>query len=357
LTLLWARLVTLNRFEFLHTLTTPPVEGIHNALIAFLQTSSSGVWTPDEEATNSPFLLNWYRGNWIRQEEGRWTPREADVDLSRQKVIRTWPMQLEVTIQPSPVDFKVALRHLVFGSPTPFNECESESLREPWRLFFRKEAEELSRYLQKAYVLDAAPVVEEVEVPALPFHGQNSVEGRGGDSSVFASMVFGFLAILTLLVVVAVNESSSPVRATNVPLQAERAAKDGSFTAWISAIDGGRRVIHAARPRTGSARLGEKYVAVVQIEVPETVESYPLSDLKAFGIDFGGKRQFLTYFVVDANRKVSLPTSPTIIPTAGVVQIVLDPTVDRAHFDKGLMLESRILGESVELLWPSDAWP
>ena len=101
------------------TIVLPVVDGIHEAIIAFLQTSEHGVWAPDSEMSSNAFQLHFIRGNWGRSFFGfgsKRVPENVDFDPDDYCVPHSKPMLLEVTIRPSPENIRVALRFAIYSS-------------------------------------------------------------------------------------------------------------------------------------------------------------------------------------------------------------------------------------------------
>ena len=149
--------------EFLHTILMPPVDSIHEAIVAFLQTSDCGTWEVDDTVTSSQFVLHFVRGNWTRSFFGLGThrvPAGIEHDSNLKVKHRTKPMLLEITLRPSPNEVRIRLRHSVFCDIS-VPRREEEHYVASWKNVVRQEVDALRRYLEQCFHLDDTPRLEE----------------------------------------------------------------------------------------------------------------------------------------------------------------------------------------------------
>ena len=149
--------------EFLHTILMPPVDSIHEAIVAFLQTSDCGTWEVDDTVTSNQFVLHFVRGNWTRSFFGlgtRRVPEGIDYYSKLEVKRRTKPMLLEITLRPSPNEIRIRLRHSVFCA-TSIPRREKECYVEFWKTVVRQEVDSLRHYLEQCFHLDDTPRLEE----------------------------------------------------------------------------------------------------------------------------------------------------------------------------------------------------
>lgn len=147
---------------FRHFVVLPPVEDVHQTLVAFLATSEQGTWQVNDQVLNTPYVLHFRRGNWRRAWFGfsvTLTPGMCDVDSSGRNVPETRPMKLTITARPSPKDIRLVMLFSVFSMVT-YEEPKNQRYVEYWADRITKEVKDLSEYLRKCYSLSESPRCE-----------------------------------------------------------------------------------------------------------------------------------------------------------------------------------------------------
>jgi hypothetical protein len=150
------------QIDFENALVLPMVEGIHQTIIAFLQTSEFGSWRSDSKQVSNPFKLHLVRGNWGRSFFGFGSnriPLECSVGNDGKFVPRTKPMILEITIRPSPNELRVMVRHSAFAKL----EVRRKDYKEHWTYwdwYVRQEINALRQYIKDCHDLADAPRLE-----------------------------------------------------------------------------------------------------------------------------------------------------------------------------------------------------
>ncbi len=137
------------------TIVLPLVDNIHQVLIAFLRTSEFGEWLVDEEKQSDHFSMFFIRGNWKKSVFGLGGKRVP----GEWSAIRSVPMQLHVSIRPSPQDVTVRLTHTAsLRTSDAFYGRDKLRLREA----VDDEVNSLHAYLRKCYDLPDEPrLIEE----------------------------------------------------------------------------------------------------------------------------------------------------------------------------------------------------
>jgi hypothetical protein len=176
-----------NRIDYSHKLLIPPVEGIHQALAAFLQTSDQGRWSIDDQETSTPFAMLFRRGSW--QVQAKWfggattlSPLTGEPDGLGGVMSRTKPMRLEVTVRPSPDDIQIGLRHSVCYPEHAYQVMSIAERREYWLPVIEAEVSELRAYLRKFYQFDVLPSLEPDPIDANRAAGKAEVEQTKNDA-------------------------------------------------------------------------------------------------------------------------------------------------------------------------------
>ncbi len=142
--------------EFNHRLVIPVVDGIHEAIVAYFQTSREGPWECDASKKNTRFAVYFIRGNWGSSILRRaLVARDCDVNSQGEFVPKTKPMKLSVLLRPSPQDITIELSHEVF-SRRRVHASDLKEYQSYWAHVVKKEVLALRAYLEKCYSLDGS---------------------------------------------------------------------------------------------------------------------------------------------------------------------------------------------------------
>ncbi len=147
--------------EITHTydMTLPVVDGVHEVLLAFFQTSKHGPWALSLESPNTQFHLVFRRGDWVKPMLGlspNLAPAAYKTDHRGKVLPRTQPMTLDVLLRPSRSSIDVNLHYnIALRKPVPF--YQRGDFDKYWTTYVREEIEALCKYLTDCFDLPELP--------------------------------------------------------------------------------------------------------------------------------------------------------------------------------------------------------
>lgn len=140
--------------EFSWELNLPVGDDIHQAVVTFLRTSSSGIWQQNTDEKSDALVMHFRRGDWGKA-------------VFSKKLVPGWPkrpdlcaMTLRVTVRPTPQDMRIGLHFVACLPSAPTSVVAPIELRKfnnAIELHCAREAEDFANYLHRYYQIELPP--------------------------------------------------------------------------------------------------------------------------------------------------------------------------------------------------------